>query len=294
MLTPHINARATLSPLARGAGDPCHYHAPDGAVWRCSLMPTGAVTYRIHQEGKGTVKARAWGPGADEFLTTVPTLLGEYDDPESFVPEHPILVEAKRRLPGLRLCSTGRLFEALIPAILEQRVHGIAARASWRRLVQRFGTPAPGPVPRPMWVPPSPEVWRRIPSWEFHTANVDPRRAKAIITAARCAERLERLVDASDAFESLQHIPGVGVWTAAETVQRAFGHSDALSVGDFHLAAVVGWTLLGRALDDAGMVEYLEPLRPHRYRAVLLLEKSGLAFKPKFGPRTQIMDHRNH
>jgi len=89
---------------------------------------------------------------------------------------------------------------------------------------------------------------------------------------------------------ALTSLPGVGVWTAAETAQRAFGDADALSVGDYHLAKVVGWTLLGHPIDDAEMVRLLEPLRPHRYRAVRLLEVSGLARYARFGPRQAIKD----
>ena len=68
----------------------------------------------------------------------------------------------------------------------------------------------------------------------------------------------------------------------------AFGDADALSIGDYHLAKVVGWSLLGRPIDDAEMVRVLEPVRPHRYRAVRLLEVSGLARNPRFGPRQAI------
>ncbi len=82
--------------------------------------------------------------------------------------------------------------------------------------------------------------------------------------------------------------PGVGEWTAAETAQRAFGDADALSVGDYHLAKVVGWSLLGHPIDDPQMVGLLEPMRPHRHRAVRLLEISGLAVNPRFGPRSPI------
>ena len=96
------------------------------------------------------------------------------------------------------------------------------------------------------------------------------------------------------AAKRLRAIPGVGVWTAAEVAQRAFGDPDALSVGDYHLAAVVGWSLLGRPLDDEGMVDYMKPLSPHRYRAVRLLQVSGNAIKPKFGPRTPLVDHSRH
>jgi 3-methyladenine DNA glycosylase/8-oxoguanine DNA glycosylase len=87
-------------------------------------------------------------------------------------------------------------------------------------------------------------------------------------------------------------LPGVGVWTAAETAQRAFGDADALSVGDYHLANVVGATLLGHRIDDPAMVELLEPLRPHRHRAVRLLEVSGLATNPRFGARQAIPNLR--
>ena len=83
-------------------------------------------------------------------------------------------------------------------------------------------------------------------------------------------------------------LPGVGEWTAAEIAQRAFGDADALSVGDYHLAKMVGWSLLGHPIDDPAMVELLEPVRPHRHRAVRLLEVSGLASNPRFGPRMPI------
>ena len=98
---------------------------------------------------------------------------------------------------------------------------------------------------------------------------------------------------AADALARLRVVPGIGVWTAAEVAQRALGDADALSVGDYHLSAYVGWSLAGRPLDDAGMVELLEPWRPHRYRVVRLLECSGVR-KPRFGPRMTVQDHRSH
>jgi 3-methyladenine DNA glycosylase/8-oxoguanine DNA glycosylase len=69
------------------------------------------------------------------------------------------------------------------------------------------------------------------------------------------------------------------------------GEPDTVSVGDYHLAGFVGWALLGRPVDDAGMLEVLEPWRPHRQRVVRLLEVSGFA-KPRFGPRLTVQDHR--
>lgn len=141
-------------------------------------------------------------------------------------------------------------------------------------------------------MPPSAEVWRRVPSWEFQRANVDPGRARTIVGCAQRASSLERLTERSpeSARAALTSLPGVGIWTAAETAQRAFGDADALSVGDYHLAKVVGWTLLGHPIDDAEMVRVLAPLAPHRHRAVRLLEVSGLARNPRFGARQRVRD----
>lgn len=254
-------------------------------------MRTGPVTARITKMATDTVECEAWGAGASELIDGLPGLLGYDDTAAGFNPTEPTIAEAYRRVPNLRLGRTGRVLEALVPAIIEQRVYGKDAFRSWRLLTIKFGQPAPGPAPAGMRVPPSPEVWRRIPSWEFHLANVDPGRARTVVGCAQRADALERLT-AERAVAGLRSLPGVGEWTAAETVQRAFGDADALSVGDFHLAKTVGLSLLGVPIDDAAMVELLEPLRPHRQRAVRLLELSGLAVNPRRAPRQAIPNLR--
>lgn len=286
----------SMSPLRRGRTDPTYERDASGSVWRTSRFESGPATYRLTQTSRHSVAATAWGPGASEFLESLPALVGAEDDASEFAPEHPTLKEAHRLYPHLRLGRTGRVMEALVPAILEQRVHGLSAFASWRTLVSKFGDRAPGPTPKPMFVSPTPDVWRRIPSWEYHLANVDPARSKTIVRCAQVANRLEQASSMSpaDAMKRLRAVPGVGIWTAAEVAQRAFGDPDALSVGDYHLSAVVGWSLLGRPIDDAEMIEYMKPLAPHRHRAVRLLAASGKAIKPKFGPRTPLVDHTWH
>lgn len=276
----------TLAPHRRGPHDPC-FQIVDGATWRTSLQPSGPVSARITRTAPDTVQCQAWGLGAEEFVDTLPALLGADDDTTDFRPEHPTVALAHRRVPQLRIGRTGRVLEALIPAVLEQRVQGVEAFRSWRLLVTRYGSLAPGPAPPGMRVPPPADVWRTIPSWEYHRANVDPGRMRTLIGCAARAESLERLVTRvpADARAALMSLPGVGEWTAAETAQRALGDADALSVGDYHLAGMIGWTLLGHPIDDAAMVELLEPQRPHRYRAVRLLEVSRLAYSPRRGPR---------
>lgn len=257
-------------------------------------MRTGPVAARISRSGPRTIGCEAWGSGATEFADRFAAQLGADDDSTGFTPLEPTIAEAHRRVPHLRLGRTGRVLESLIPAVIEQRVAGKDAFRAWRLLVTKFGSPAPGPAPARMRVPPPADVWRRIPSWEFHLANVDAGRARTIVGCAQRADSLERLVTrpADQARTALTSLPGVGVWTAAETAQRAFGDADALSVGDYHLAKVVGWSLLGRPIDDDAMVDLLEPLRPHRHRAVRLLEVSGLARNPRFGARRAIPNLR--
>lgn len=284
----------TLSPLRRGPGDPTFQIAQDRAIWRTSLLPSGPVTARIVRTGPSAVLAQAWGDGAHEFVEALPAFLGADDDHSDFAPTEPTVAAALRAVPHLRLGRTGRVLEALVPAVLEQRVQGVDAFRAFRLLVTKFGTAAPGPAPERMRVPPSAEVWRRVPSWEFHRANVDPGRARTIVGAAQRATALERLGTrpAEAAREALMSLPGVGIWTAAEVAQRAFGDADALSIGDYHVSKMIGWTLLGQPIDDDAMVELLEPMRPHRHRVVRLLYASGLAREPRRGPRLPLQDIR--
>jgi 3-methyladenine DNA glycosylase/8-oxoguanine DNA glycosylase len=280
----------SLAPLRRGSGDPCFQFPGDGSIWRTSSLPTGPVAARLERAAADAVRCQAWGSGAQEFLELLPALLGADDDSSDFVPRHPTVLAAQQRVPHLRLGRTGQVLEALIPAIIEQRVPGADAFRAWRVLVSKHGTPAPGPAPARMRVPPSAQAWRHIPSWEFHRANVDPRRAQTVVSCARRAASLERLVSrpAAEVRAALTSLPGVGEWTAAETMQRALGDADAVSVGDYHIPKMIGWTLLGHPVDDTGMLELLEPMRPHRHRVVRLLEASGLAYEPRRGARLPV------
>jgi 3-methyladenine DNA glycosylase/8-oxoguanine DNA glycosylase len=239
------------------------------------------------------VYASAWGPGASWFLGTLPGLLGAADDPSGFEPVHPLLQQMSRRHYALRIGRSDRVFEALIPAVLEQKVVGAEAKRAWRLLLLRFGDPAPGPAPPGMRVCPPPQTWIRIPSWEWHRAGVELVRARTIIGAARVAERLEEIVamTPAEADRRLRTLSGIGPWTSAEIRQRAIGDPDALSVGDYHLPSIVGWALIRQKVDDAGMCELLAPYAGHRYRAAWLLEMSGQG-PPRHGPRNAPRDYR--
>ncbi|MFE6286000.1 DNA-3-methyladenine glycosylase family protein [Streptomyces sp. NPDC057877] len=266
-----------LGPLRRGPGDPTFRALPDGSVWRTSRTPTGPGTLRVTRYG-GEVRGEAWGPGGEWLLEQLPELLGAADDPSVFVPRHRLVAAARHRRPGLRLTRSGLVLESLIPSILEQKVTTDEAYRAWRLLVRQFGEPAPGPVPGRMCVMPSARTWALIPSWEWHRAGVDNKRASTILRAVRVAARLEEAVRMSPraARERLEVVPGVGPWTSAETVQRSHGAADEVTTGDLHLPGIVGWALAGdRDADDAVMLSLLEPYAGQRHRAARLILLSG-------------------
>lgn len=291
-----VNIALTLALLRRGPGDPT-FRRVGTQIWRTSRMPTGPVTYTVEQLSPRHIRGRAWGPGREELIERLPHTIGAVDDPSTFVADHPVLADAVRRFPGLRVPRTGRVLEALIPAIIEQKVLGVDAFAAQRRLIRKFGDQAPGPAPDGMLVTPDAERWAAIPSWEWHLAGVDPSRARAAQAVARVASQLERLAelhvsDRAPVYRGLRSIPGVGVWTAAEVGYRALGDADAVPFGDFHVAKDVGTALVGRRIDDTELAELLEPWSGHRYRVVRLVQLSPLARTERRGPRMARVDHR--
>lgn len=294
-----LDLRLVLSVHRRGAQDPTFRIDAAGAIWRTTRTPDGPATLRLRSRREPDlagprITADSWGPGAGWALTQVPDLLGSADEPGEFRPAHPRLQELMLRHPGLRLGRTWRVLEALVPAVLEQKVVGIEARRAWRLLLSWYGSTAPGPAPAGMRVFPAAGTWASIPTWDWHRAGVEGVRAATIAGAAGLADSLERLCSqpGPEADRRLRSLPGIGAWTSAEVRQRACGDPDAVSVGDYHLPAWVGWALAGQAAaDDAAMLALLAPYAGQRHRAARLIEISGDG-PPRRGPRLPARDYR--
>lgn len=285
----------------RGRADPTG-RVSSRSLLRVTRTPDGPAT--ILAELQGTrVEAEAWGAGAERVLDGLPAFLGLLDDPTGFDPAlHPVVARLARDRPNLRIGWTGSIFEAILPAILEQKVTGGEAVSAFRGLVARHGEPAPGPVAASnrLRLQPAPEVLMTLPYYAFHPIGVEQRRAEVVRRVAREATRLERLVALPGsrvevgraAGAALQAIPGIGIWTAAEVTHRALGDPDAVSVNDFHLKNLVSYALASEPRGtDERMLELLEPWRGHRARVVRLLESSGIS-APRYGPRYAAPDRR--
>lgn len=277
-----------------GGRDPSYAVTPDGAHWRAFRTPQGLGTLRVRAVA-GEVDLDAWGDGADWLLDAAPGLLGAHDDVAGFTPLHTIVADVWRRNPSWRFSRSGLVLDALVPAVFEQKVTGQEAFGAWGRLLRRHGEAAPGPddpaAPR-LRVAPSAAVLARIPSWEWLQLPVDHARSRTAVQVARVAAGLERTVTRPprEAEPLLRSVPGVGVWTAAETLRRAWGDPDAVSFGDYHVAKNIGYALTGQPVDDAGLAQLLEPYAGHRYRVQYLVHAAGLS-RPRRGPRLSLPTH---
>jgi 3-methyladenine DNA glycosylase/8-oxoguanine DNA glycosylase len=295
-----VHLRQTLIVHRRGPRDPTFRIDESGVIWRTSLTPDGPATLRLARARTATrpgtsgtaITASAWGPGAAWMIAGLADLLGARDNPAYFVPAHQRLRDLVRQHPGFRIGRSGRVFEALVLAVLEQKVVGLEAQRAWRLLLRWHGLVPPGPAPGGMRVVPPPAAWRAIPTRDWHRAGVEAVRARTIANAAVVAGRLEEccMLPGAEADHRLRSLPGIGRWTSAEVRQRACGDADAVSVGDYHLPAAVGWALDGTPADDAGMLRLLAPYAGQRYRATRLIELGGIG-PPRRGPRLAVRDY---
>jgi 3-methyladenine DNA glycosylase/8-oxoguanine DNA glycosylase len=277
-----LDIPATLGPLMHGRGDETIRIAA-GEAWLAFRTPSGPATLRLQQASPTRLEAAAWGPGATHALDGAGPLVGEEDRPEAFIAVHPVLRRLVRANPGLRLPRSRRIFHALLPTVLEQKVTGTEAFRAYAALLRHHGEPAPGPGA--LLLPPAPAILAAMPYHAFHPFGVERRRADVIRRAAARASWLDAAGSVDEATGRLRSLAGIGPWTAAEVVRAAFGDPDAVSVGDFHIPNTVAWALADEPrADDARMLELLEPYRGQRGRVQRLLEVGGIS-APRYGPR---------
>ncbi|EGD55470.1 DNA-3-methyladenine glycosylase family protein [Gordonia neofelifaecis] len=284
MPTSPVSVRTVLSVHQRGGRDPAFRLAPDGSMWRAVHTPDGPGTLAVAQSGAGEVWVRAWGAGAGWLIDSAPALVGADDDREALVPRDDVVARLVRRSPGLAIGRSGRVWEALVASVMEQKVVGSEAYRAWRYLLTRYGDRAPGPVPADMRVPPPRSRWREITEADWHRSGLEPVRARTIRAAAA--------VDVESKCDRLTALRGIGPWTAAHTRIRALGDPDAVPVGDYHTPSVVGTALIGERVDDERMLELLEPYAGQRYRVIRLCEV-GAGMPERRGPRMSIRDYRS-
>lgn len=288
-----LDVGRTLAPLRSGNGDPTS--AVHGEThWKATRTAEGAATVAARSTGRGQVTFWAWGPGAEVALNGVDRWLGLDDPLETFDPSHHAVVEKlAQQNVGVRMGRFGEVFDRLVSTILGQLVIAAEAKRSHRRLIARFGEPAPGPLE--LRLPPLPEIYAELGSHDFHQAGVERKRAEIIQRVARQAKPIDALADIApaDAYEHLMGIRGIGPWTTMSVGRAAFGDPDAVIVGDYNIAHSVAWALKGkRRSNDQEMLALLAPFAGHRGRVQAMLK--GDAKPPRHGPKSAFRNIGRH
>lgn len=286
---------AVLGRLQRGHGDPTLRRASNG-WWRAINTPDGPALVHFERSDLN-VRVTAVGDGASWALDRAPAQLGADDHPEQFTPDHRLLRAVLRRR-SVRCGASGLLAESLAFSIIEQRVTGAEAFTSIRRLVRRYGTPAPGAEAQDhpahgMVAAPAAQQWASIPSWQFLQAGVDEGRSATLQRAMAKVRAFERVLARTSAppgtgqgevlEQALRTLGGIGPWTAAKVRQQTLGDPDAWSIDDYHVPRMVSDHLGG---DPA---EALDVFRPHRYRVEIALMAVGMP--ERHGPRRSLPTH---
>lgn len=289
-----VDLRRTLQGICFLRNDPTCRVAP-GNFERATLTPDGpgAIRATWKASSDGLVEVQAWGPGAAWLIERAAQLLGLDDDVSGFDPQDPVIRRVWSRHHGLRIGPTHTLWHDLAWLILQQRVATKSAAMHWRAMVRAWGKAAAGPID--LLVPPSADEVASKSYFEFHPFGIERQRADALRTAAREMARLDHLIESDSQAASirLQHIRGIGPWTAGYIRAVTFGDPDAIVTGDFGMPSMVSWALAGEPRgDDVRMVELLEPFTGHRWRIVRLLMAAGLV-APRRGPLRRNLDIRS-
>jgi 3-methyladenine DNA glycosylase/8-oxoguanine DNA glycosylase len=276
-----------------------------GLVRRAEPGPAGPLILEARSDGPRLV-VEVWGSAqtaeetAEEALRACAAWVGAADDVEAgaaAAAAHPLTARLWRAAGPVRLATLPRVGEALGRAIIAQLVQSLEAAISTAQVAAAVGTPARSGL----WCWPSA---RQIGSAQHPTlrrCGVSGRAIRALHAGAVEDRRLEAArSDPGNLDARLRQLPGVGVWTSAET-RLALGDPDAVSVGDYHLPSVVGTVLTGEqrprtAWTDVEMVELLAPFAGQRGRIIRLCERAAarrLAPRPaRRAPRAALSAHR--
>jgi AraC family transcriptional regulator of adaptative response / DNA-3-methyladenine glycosylase II len=189
----------------------------------------------------------------------------------------PILGDAVRARPGLRVPGAWDPFETAVRVMLGQQVSVAGATTLAGRLVQELGSAVPGlgRMGLSHLFPPAARV-ADAGLDRLQRVGMPAARAHAIGEFARAyAEERVRLDPAArleDTVRALEALPGIGPWTAQLIALRACGQPDAFPGGDLGLrrsaARLVG---APAALSQIDLDRIAEAWSPHRALAAMHL-----------------------
>jgi DNA-3-methyladenine glycosylase II len=169
-------------------------------------------------------------------------------NPESFYQQASkdrILIEASRKLRGLRIPSTATVFEALLDSIVEQQISLDVAHVLETSIVKTFGDilRLDG---KKYFAYPTPKKLASATIKQLRSCGLSTRKAEYLIEISRLIcngklnlESYKNFTDTRKIIEELDKIRGIGVWTAELTIARSMHRRDTIPADDLGLRRVI-------------------------------------------------------
>jgi DNA-3-methyladenine glycosylase II len=182
---------------------------------------------------------RAWGCGPATARRAARDLFSLDHPIEEFyrlTRADPVLRGTERRFRGLRLPRDANLYEAMLHSIVGQQLSVASANAVKRRLLDRYGSVLDaGGVEVP--VLPSPRRLRAAGPAGLRAAGLSRAKVAALLEVARWSATAPSTARLShgpveEARTALEHLRGVGRWTAENALLRGVGRRDVFVAGD--------------------------------------------------------------
>ena len=140
-----LDVVATLGPVNRGPSDPTTRCRDAGQVWRATRTADGPATVSYRIEASRLV-VEAWGDGADVGARRRrPSGRARRHGRLGPGMEHPVIARLLVDHPGVGQPRTGAVFEALVGAVLDQRVTSFEAQRGDEQVVQADQRTRTGP-----------------------------------------------------------------------------------------------------------------------------------------------------
>ena len=234
-----------LLELSRRVAFPARVHAYDGALWR--FIAGAPVSIRQRGDALVLTRFRATDIADSQLIDSTRRVLGLERDLSpfyAFAQRDEKLWRVMAPLHGMPIAGAESVFEALVTLIIEQHISWRGALRAQETLLRLAGDCARldcGVVcdfPAPQQIAP-------LTLEQMKALKITDGRIYLIQRIARqvCAGELDlgslRDLDRAEAYASLMQIKGVGHWTAANVIGRAFGDFRYVTANDVALQAAV-------------------------------------------------------
>jgi 3-methyladenine DNA glycosylase/8-oxoguanine DNA glycosylase len=282
-LTAELRPRGPYSLRLTAASSDATRRWREGVVCAAVRTSAGAETTAALQRPDGSVVLRA---ETEEGLAALRFSLALDDDHSEFLrrfTNDPLLGDAVRSLPGLRVARTGTVAHALLRAFCGQLIESRRARSlEWS--IVRAVTPL---LTRDgLHAPPTAACLARLAPAQLRERGLHARRGAALvrICSALDPERLHA-VATDTVVARLTRERGLGVWSAAIVCLEGLGRPEQGLVGDLGLIKLLR-ELRGRQVEPEETRELLAPYEEWAGLAsVYLLKGFGRGLIPLPGAR---------